>query len=199
MREGAALGARLGLIDLPWSDKAWHRDDDESDEGDARDAARSLMEERHFAHSRYLNAMVSQLGCADHQELWDRLFELRTTAALGDWRAFFSDVFSWCAMARLDYEPEVLEAELSLPRERHMAAHIRRWRNEVEGPIVVVTGGFHTLELVEQWQNAKPSKAPAGKDAPDNAWLIRYSFERLDALNGYASGMPLSASSRSKL
>ncbi|WP_431125539.1 DUF5682 family protein [Variovorax paradoxus] len=190
VREGAALGARLGLIDLPWSDKAWHRDDDESDEGDARDAARSLMEERHFAHSRYLNAMVSQLGCADHQELWDRLFELRTTAALGDWRAFFSDVFSWCAMARLDYEPEVLEAELSLPRERHMAAHIRRWRNEVEGPIVVVTGGFHTLELVEQWQKAKPSKAPAGKDAPADAWLIRYSFERLDALNGYASGMP---------
>lgn len=189
VREGAALGARLGLIDLPWSDKAWHRDESD-DEGGARDAARSLMEERHFAHSRYLNAMVSQLGCADHQELWDRLFELRTTAALGDWRAFFSDVFSWCAMARLDYEPEVLEAELSLPRERHMAAHIRRWRNEVEGPIVVVTGGFHTLELVNQWQKAKPSKAPTGKDAPADAWLIRYSFERLDALNGYASGMP---------
>ncbi|MET3495245.1 DUF5682 family protein [Variovorax boronicumulans] len=193
VREGAALGAQLGLIDLPWRDKAWQRvDDTESDsEGDARDAARSLMEERHFAHSRYLNAMASQLGCVDHQELWDRLFELRTTAALGDWRAFFSDVFSWCAMARLDYEPEVLEAELSLPRERHMAAHIRRWRNEVKGPIVVVTGGFHTPELVAQWRQAKPAKAPAAaKAGVADAWLIRYSFERLDALNGYASGMP---------
>ena len=193
VREGAALGAQLGLIDLPWSDKAWHRSQGE-EEGEARDAARSLMEERYFAHSRYLNALTSQLGCVDHQELWDRLFELRSTAALGDWRAFFSDVFSWCAMARLDYEPEVLEAELSLPRERHMAAHIRRWRNEVQGPIVVVTGGFHTLELVEQWQKARPSKAPAAfarKDAGTvDAWLIRYSFERLDALNGYASGMP---------
>ena len=193
VREGAALGAQLGLIDLPWSDKAWHRHESE-EEGDARDAARSLMEERYFAHSRYLNALTSQLGCVDHQELWDRLFELRTTAALGDWRAFFSDVFSWCAMARLDYEPEVLEAEQSLPRERHMAAHIRRWRNEVQGPIVVVTGGFHTLELVNQWQKAKPSTAPAASTAKDanavDAWLIRYSFERLDALNGYASGMP---------
>ena len=191
VREGAALGARLGLIDLPWADKAWHRSEsDDEEEGDARGAARSLMEERHFAHSRYLGAMASQLGCADPQELWDRLFELRATAALCDWRAFFGDVFSWCAMARLDYEPEVLEAELSLPRERHMAAHIRRWRNEVEGPIVVVTGGFHTLELVEQWREAKPSKAPAAREAPAGAWLIRYSFERLDALNGYASGMP---------
>jgi hypothetical protein len=192
VREGAALGAQLGLIDLPWHDKAWHRNE-AAEEGDARDAARSLMEERYFAHSRYLNALTAQLGCVDHQELWDRLFELRTTAALGDWRAFFADVFSWCAMARLDYEPEVLEAELSLPRERHMAAHIRRWRNEVKGPIVVVTGGFHTLELVGQWQKTKPSKAaatPAAKDAAVDAWLIRYSFERLDALNGYASGMP---------
>lgn len=186
VREGAALGAQLGLIDLPWRDKAWQRNDE-----DKGDAARSLMEERYFAHSRYLNALTAQLGCVDHQELWDRLFELRGTAALGDWRAFFSDVFSWCAMARLDYEPEVLEAELSLPRERHMAAHIRRWRNEVKGPIVVVTGGFHTPELVAQWQKAKPSRAPATtRDGAADAWLIRYSFERLDALNGYASGMP---------
>lgn len=188
VRDGAALGAQVALIDLPWSDKAWQRDEEP---GDARDAARSLMEERHFAHSRYLNAMVRQLGCVDHQELWDRLFELRPTPALGDWRAFFGDVFSWCAMARCDYEPAVLEAELSLPRERHMAAHIRRWRNEVKGPVVVVTGGFHTPELIAQWQQAKPSKAAsaAKKDKAD-AWLIRYSFERLDALNGYASGMP---------
>ena len=43
---------------------------------------------------------------------------------------------------------EVLEAELSLPRERHMAAHIRRWRKEVKGPIVVVTGGFLSISRV---------------------------------------------------
>lgn len=194
VREGAALGAQVALIDLPWHHKAWHRHDDEAEDGeeggDARDAARSLMEERHFAHSRYLHAMAARLGCADHQELWDRLFELRAPAALGDWRAFFRDVFSWCAMARLDYEPEVLEAELSLPRERHMAAHVRRWREAVQGPIVVVTGGFHTPELAARWQEAKPSAGGAVRDAPGEAWLIRYSFERLDALNGYASGMP---------
>ena len=189
-REGAALGAQVALIDLPWRHKAWRAA--EADEADGRDAARSLMEERHFAHSRYLAAMARQLGCVDHDELWDRLFELRAPAARSDWRSFFADVFSWCAMARLDYEPEVLEAEGSLPRERHMAAHIRRWRDQVDGPIVVVTGGFHTLELVRQWPSTRPLPAPAArpKDAVADAWLIRYSFERLDALNGYASGMP---------
>lgn len=196
-REGAALGAQVALIDLPWRHKAWERRyGSEDDDGEAApDAARSQMEERHFAHSRYLNAMARQLGCVDHHDLWDRLFELRTPAALADWRSLFADVFSWCAMARQDYEPEVLEAELSLPRERHMAAHIRRWRNAVQGPIVVVTGGFHTPELLRSWQGAKPlaAKAPAKKNPQamePEAWLIRYSFEQLDALNGYSAGMP---------
>lgn len=184
LREGAALGAQVALIDLPWQSKAWR--DGDADE----DSAHSLMEERHFAHSRYLGAMAQQLGCVDHHELWDRLFELRAPSARVDWRTFFADVFSWCAMARLDYEPEVLETEGSLPRERHMAAHLRRWRAQVDGPIVVVTGGFHTLELVQQWQQTKPLPAAAPPKNTDEAWLIRYSFERLDALNGYGAGMP---------
>lgn len=185
VREGASLGASLALIDLPWYDKAWSHDATD----DPDDSARSLMEERHYAHSRYLASMAEKLGCVDHHELWDRLFELRAPDTLQDWRGFFTDVFSWCAMARLDYEPEVLEAELSLPRERNMAAHIRRWRAEVSGPVVVVTGGFHTPELLASWPQAKPA-TPGVKRAAANAWLIRYSFDRLDALNGYAAGMP---------
>lgn len=206
IREGAALGAQVALIDLPWQDKAWEREDDEGDAETLGTAARSQMEERHFAHSRYLTAMARQLGCADHHDLWDRLFELRSAPQRDDWRSLFTDVFSWCAMARLDYEPEVLEAELSLPRERHMAAHIRRWRAQVQGTIVVVTGGFHTPELLRlcaAHADAKPAikarkakatpavkAAKASAAATPNAWLIRYSFEQLDALNGYSAGMP---------
>ncbi len=199
VREGAALGAQVALIDLPWRHKAWERrygGGDDGEETQAPDTARSQMEERHFAHSRYLNAMARQLGCVDHHDLWDRLFELRAPEALADWRTLFADVFSWCAMARQDYEPEVLEAELSLPRERHMAAHIRRWRSAVSGPIVVVTGGFHTTELLRSWKTAPPLAAPTkpaakkNRTAEPDAWLIRYSFEQLDALNGYGAGMP---------
>ncbi|PMS23706.1 hypothetical protein C0Z18_00550 [Trinickia dabaoshanensis] len=186
LRESNALGAQVAFIDLSWQDKAWR----ERRAEDGNDAARSLMEERHFAHSRYLGTMAQRLGCVDHHELWDRLFELRAPAAQPNWRAFFADVFHWCAMARLDYEHEVLETEGSLPRERHMAAHIRRWRARCSGPIVVVTGGFHTLELVQQWQRTEPLSAPANAKNNAAAWLIRYSFDRLDALNGYASGMP---------
>lgn len=185
LRDGAALGAQLALIDLPWSDKAWEQEEQQ------RGAAQSLMEEQYFAHSAYLSAMAQRLGCVDHHELWDRLFELRAVDALTDWRAFFSDVFHWCAMARLDYTPEVLEAELSLPRERYMAKHIRAWRKRVSGNIVVVTGGFHTSELLASWQSAVAATQRKTTHAEQRqAWLIRYSFDRLDSLNGYSAGMP---------
>ena len=133
----------------------------------------------------------ARAGCRDQDELWDHLFESRSRAALLDWRSLFGDVFSYCAMARLDYEPAVLEAEGSLPRERHMAAHIARWRGQVDGPIVVVTGGFHTSALIDLLDQVKPIAATARRPAP--SWLIRYSFERLDALNGYGAGMPAPA------
>lgn len=186
LREGSALGAQTAFIDLPWHDKAWA-----ASEPDPTQPVHNLLQERHFAHSRYLHAMATRLGCVDHDELWDRLFELRPPAPAQPWQAFFDAVFCWCAMARRDYEPEVLEAELSLPRERHMAAHIRRWRARVSGPIVVVTGGFHTPALLAMLQQPAP-KTPVAKSAPSaqQAWLIRYSFDKLDALNGYASGMP---------
>lgn len=198
LRTGGALGVPVAWIDLPWQDKAWDRD---GTDGDAQpgnkthDTARSQMEERYFAHSAYLQSMAQRMGCVDHQDLWDRLFELRSPSHLANWQQFFTDVFCWCAMAREDYEPEVLEAELSLPRERHMAAHIARWRKEVQGPIVVVTGGFHTPELLRSWKTTaaarKPGKPTEKKPVQDpTAWLIRYSFERLDALNGYSAGMP---------
>lgn len=212
LREGAALGARLALVDMPWVDQAWHRtrlpretpsdaappepdadpgevpDDAPDDELEVDDpGSPAMVEERYLAHSDYVQAMADRLGCTDHHDLWDRLFELRERDPADDWRGFFHDVFAWCAMARLDYEPQVLEAENSLPRERVMAAHVRRWRQEVEGPVVVVTGGFHTLELVRSWRTAR---RPRAVKRHDDSWLIRYGFAQLDALGGYASGMP---------
>jgi hypothetical protein len=183
LRTGHALGAALSFIDLPWSDKAQLR-------GRGEDADHSLMAERYFQHSRYVDALAARVGCRDHNELWDHLFELRPPAALADWRTLLRDVYHYCAETRADYETEVLEGEGSLPRERHMAAHVRHWRKLVQGNIVVLTGGFHTpglLELCGRGDAAAPRSAPA------RDWLIRYSFDQLDALNGYGAGMPAPA------
>ncbi|WP_254637052.1 DUF5682 family protein, partial [Achromobacter sp. GbtcB20] len=155
----------------------------------------NLMAERHLAHSAFLAALARASGCRSQDELWGHLFELRPAAALRDWRTLFAEVLAYCGMARSSYEAEVLEAEGSLARERHMAAHIRRRHAALraagdQGAIVVVTGGFHTLAL-QQMLAAETEAPPAARTGGSiGDWLVRYSFDRLDALNGYAAGMP---------
>jgi len=182
------LGAEFGFIDLPWQ----ARDDEDND---VDEGARSLMAERYLAHSGYLAALARASGCRSHDELWDHLFELRPAPDLRDWRALFADVFAYCALARSSYENAVLEAEGSLARERHMAGHIRRRHAALraagnDGAIVVVSGGFHTLALQQMLAAPAPKPAPVRAGAPASDWLIRYSFDRLDAVNGYGAGMP---------
>ena len=181
LQEGSAVGAQIAFIDRPW-----HGNDEDRDHDDDM---RSLMSERYLAHSAYLKALAAASGCRDQDELWDHLFELRSGTELRNWRRLFSDVFAYCAMARADYETAVLEADGSLPRERHMAAHLRAWRAKTTGAIVVVTGGFHTIALQQMLGADAPQPAtPSGKRIGN--WLIRYSFDRLDGLSGYAAGMP---------
>ncbi|MFJ3405283.1 DUF5682 family protein [Promicromonospora sp. NPDC090134] len=192
--------------------------------------ARTLMSERYLAHSEAVATLARRLGCRDHDEVWDHLFESRSSAELADWRALFDDVFAWAALARLDYEESVLGADGSLDREARMSARIAEamagpmagavpaagaelaagtelvagagplagTTAEAGGPVLVVTGAFHTLALVEALSGA-PEGAPVrdrqpaggfGPIAQGEAWLVRYDHERLDGLRGYGAGMP---------
>lgn len=188
--------AQLRFIDLPWTAQVECDHESESQH-------HSLQRERYLAHSLFIAQLAKKCGCRDHDELWEHLFELRPLASVANWSGFFRDSFVWCALARLDYEPEVLVSEGSTQREAHMQAHIQTIKAaEPNAKIVVVTGGFHTLALIEELgktadqqfelstEQQKQFTAQQKLAERDSAWLIRYSFDRLDALNGYASGMP---------
>ncbi len=203
----------IECIDLQWSKQVEHREQVRSEQNWE---TQSLQQERYLAHSQYVKALAEKLHCRDHDEVWEHLFELDTVQELQDWQAFFYKVLVWCAMSRLDYEEDVLESESSLIREQHMVNcitaryHLHNSDSEKfatnKANIVVVTGGFHTLALIELLHKqliAQPTKKPVKvtkanlnananimKTTADESWLIRYSFDRLDALNGYASGMP---------
>ncbi|WP_272668505.1 MULTISPECIES: DUF5682 family protein [unclassified Providencia] len=188
--------AQLRFIDLPWTAQV---NEDEANELQSQ----SLQKERYLAHSLFISQLAKKSGCRDHDELWEQIFELRAIEQLADWQTFFMDSFIWCALARLDYEPQVLEAEGSIQRERYMQAHIQTIKAQhPQAKIVVVTGGFHTLALLEgleETRNQQFKLSVAQQKAfiqqqklgeQDKAWFIRYSYDKLDALNGYASGMP---------
>jgi hypothetical protein len=86
-----------------------------------------------------------------------------------------------------------LEADDTLAREAAMAAAIRTELAKPPaakaGPVLVVTGGIHTVALPEAIQKRpRPPKPLSASQAV--TCLIRYGFAQLDALDGYASGMP---------
>jgi hypothetical protein len=144
--------------------------------------ALSLFEERQFFHSTLLQETCRRVGARDPDDLWDQLYELdheRRQPA-----GFFRDVLAYCALARLDYTSEMLELDGCTAREAAMAAAVA----EETGRIVVVTGGFHTVALPD----VAPALPAPVRLAPGDALvtLMRYGFEQLDRLNGYASGMP---------
>ena len=168
------------------------------DDGAGGAAARTLQAEYHLARSTALDALARRLGCRDHDEVWEQLFEDRGSADIRAWPDFFADTLAWSALARLDAEREVLDADGTHAREAVMAAALRRRLKETAdgggGPLVVVTGAFHTPALLDAL-DAAPEAAwlpePEARTRPaPGSWLIRYDYARLDSLGGYGAGMP---------
>ena len=195
LRAGAEVGARLRFIDLTYPEQV--SAELGSSEQEQPDAPRSLQDESYLKHSRYINALARKAGCRDHDDLWDHLFEASFLTSTTD--EFVRRVAAYCFMARFDYAQETLERDGTLARERAMAEAIV---DELESggvggegadgrPLVVVTGGFHTAALPGLIFERPPRRKRRAPDRTNSQTVLtRYSFDQLDRLNGYASGMP---------
>lgn len=218
VQEAHAQGAEVRFIDLPVAGKLALRPATQND--NKGDTLVSLAEEAPFNSGDYIRAVCERTGCRDGHELWDHLFETRL--ATPDWRSFLADVGAYCAGIRASTAPAEIERNGDAAREAHMAQAIRQALEEQQqedkledpqqdkmkgtqptGPIVVVTGGFHTPALMDLLAKAGPQEgnktfnkvnktaSKKAKAAPETrSYLIRYSFGALDALNGYAAGLP---------
>lgn len=179
LHEALSLGAEARFIDLPAADKVMLR-------GHDNDVPISLSEEHYFDSGDFIRALCRRTGCRDGFELWDHLFETRLGG--DDWQALLGDVGAYCAGVRQSTPQSEIERNGDLVREAHMATAILD-ALVVDGPVVVVTGGFHTPALIERVASGKQEAVPApGKTA--RSFLIRYSFAAMDALNGYGAGLP---------
>lgn len=193
LRVGSELGATLRFVDLDYSDQVNAEYEAEKESGAPR--VESLLGERHFKRSRYLQSLARRAGCRDHNDLWDHLFETRLGQASrideAGCEQFIRDVAGWCYFARADATPEELKTDGTLTREAAMAAAIREELSKGTRSIIVVTGGFHTVVLPRLVSDkVAPLVTTKRKKEQTLDCLIRYGFEQLDALNGYAAGMP---------
>jgi hypothetical protein len=176
IRAAAKVGARTAFIDLTYPEMVV------AEKRSPNDKARNLLGERYFKHSRFLKAACRKVGARDPDDLWDHLYEVDYERI--ETADFMRNVLGYCAMGRRDYTPEMVAEEAHDVREAAMAAAIAAEK----GRVLVVTGGFHTVALPTT-AAAMPPKVDVAKDDAQVV-LMRYGFEQLDRLNGYASGMP---------
>jgi hypothetical protein len=189
LRTGKKVGAQLRFIDLEYGEMILAQAQASKDLPDDLVQVHSLADDSHLAKSQYIRALCREMGCRDFDELWDHLFESVWESISTD--AFMDRLAVYCAMSRLDYTPEELARDATLAREACMAAAIGAELAASAEKVLVITGGFHTAALpdlvAQKTKRPPPVNFAAGETG---VWLMRYSFDRLDALSGYCSGMP---------
>ncbi|CAN1211698.1 DUF5682 domain-containing protein [Tumidithrix helvetica PCC 7403] len=192
LRVGASVNAKLEFIDLTFAQQAIasHKHPNL----DRATQTRALLEESYFRRSAYLTALAKKTGCRDVDDLWDHLFEANFKATSTS--NFIQNVAAYCFMARLDSPEPILESDGTLARERAMASAIQsiiqptQQKMQPAQKILVITGGFHTVALPFLQESIQPLPKLVLKPEEGQTVLMRYSFEQLDALNGYGAGMP---------
>jgi hypothetical protein len=186
LRAGQAMGLPVSFMDLNFAEQCG------LEPSDAEEEQRSLLEERHLQRSRYLLALARKLGCRDHEELWEHLFE--GDAAARDLDQHLASLYTYCRLARTDCTEAELTADGTLAREAEMSWHVREAiarRAPGDGPVIAVMGGFHAVVMADLLETRPPRPSTTGRSsiAEERATLIRYGYERLDRLNGYSAGM----------
>lgn len=181
LREASARDVPARFIDLDFAEQCLVTEPKENG---------SLLDEGHYQHSERLQALAEQQGCRDHEDLWEHLFEADAgTTATSE---HIARVAAYCLLARRDHTPGQLDADGTTAREAEMAWHVRQAlaeRQPGDGPVLVVLGGFHAVALPALLDDPPQRPRVATTDVTGDTALIRYTFERLDRLSGYASGM----------
>ncbi len=208
LRTGKRLGIPTAFIDLPYGDILAA-----SQEGKGllkrEEEKNNYNDDYLLSRNAYLGELCEKTGLRSFDEFWEKYFELNGLGEeSGKW---FSNLLTYCALARENTPEEVMQEDGCLAREKYMAEQIREYaRQEVssDSPVLVVTGGFHTpglMKLLGTESRKSPKRkadkaegkgredASAQRKVPEKdqgVYVMPYSMEAADALNGYASGMP---------
>lgn len=187
LRAAQAQQVPVHFIDLDYAEQCQI----EAPDPEADEQAHSLLDERHYRRSHYLQALALQMGCRNHEELWEHLFEIPATSR--SLQQHVTDLAAYCHLARSECTEEELTADGTLQREAEMRWHIAQAlavRQPGEGPVLAVVGGFHAVAMPGLMAREVPRpRINRSSVSDESSALIRYSDDRLDRLNGYSAGM----------
>lgn len=180
LQVGRRVGASVRFIDLPWSATA------------RSDSPAHCYSDHELLRGHAVSRLCDEFGVDDFHALWDRLFEIDPELSVED---YMRRAHELCASLR-EVDPA---GERDRRREAFMGEEIERATRELTGPILVVTGGYHSPALHARlhglpYEVEAPATEPDAAEPPEpvseGIALTAYSYQRLDSLTGYDAGMP---------
>lgn len=145
----------------------------------------SYASDRYLTHSRFQKRLCEKAGLRHFEEFWEKYFEIG--GMMLEPEAFFRLLNVYCLLTREHTPDAELMEDGCFAREQHMAQRIREAR-EAHQKVLVVAGGFHIYGLLHPRTDLPIPPEP--KSGTQAVWPMRYTMPAMDALSGYASGMP---------
>ena len=185
LKEGKNRGIKTEFIDLPYSEilinsiegKGLLKSEDKLNYND----------DYLFSKSEFFKRLCEKENCRNFNELWEKLFEINGIYISKE--EFVKSMLSYCYLTRLNTSEEELIEEGCIEREKFMATKIQE-ACKIYKKILVVTGGFHTYGILNLLDKDNKLKLHKFNKDDSNVYVMPYSMEATDQLNGYASGMP---------
>lgn len=162
----------IEAFDLPYGSPAW---------GDDPSAATNLAP-RDTGES-FASHLLGAVGVRDHDELWDRMVEVRAPASAPDTVRRAALGVGWALRIVASFDGGI--PALDQQRENWMRS---RLQSHAGKRVVAVVGAFHAPALIESGDEGKPV-AVSSKPAAIVTSLVAYSFDLLDSRSGYPAGI----------
>lgn len=188
MCEAKAVGTELVFMDLPHHAllKPHAPNKEKPAEEQVEDAVSGSPNgwEHLFAESSFYRMLAEVGGYRTWEEAWDAIFE--SGKRLADREAFRRELAYFCAAVRSTSPPELLSADGTLERERHMWRTIRselQKRKLAPEKAMVACGGFHLF--LNRDDETPPPEPPKGTVY---VTVAPYSYVQTSELTGYGAG-----------
>lgn len=185
LRQGRERKIETQFIDLSYSDILIN-----SSEGKGllkKQDKLNYNDDYFLERSKFLKSICEKEGCRNFNELWEKLFEIQGLNINKE--KFVYNLLSYCYFSRAYSKEEELMEEGCLARENFMASKIQEALKSYN-KILVVTGGFHTSGIIGLLDKDNKMKLSKIDEKDKGVYVMPYSMEAADQLNGYASGMP---------
>lgn len=185
IRVGAENDIPVEFIDLSYAERLINTDDDVGVRKKAK--KNTLSDDYLVSQSEFIHEIYTNYDCRNFDEFWEKIFEID---GLNLTPIEFIDRFnSYTYLLRQTYKNSELESDATIIREEFMAKKIQK-ATEKYSKILVVTGGFHTYGLIENLQKKYDNLDELSDSIEgESAYIMPFSMQECDAINGYASGM----------